>query len=303
MSLENGFPVLQGYKNQVGAGYHFNFEDPIRFANVGVTAAYTPAKSLLGSERGHVDVTGSYLGLKGELSWNRSNFYDLFGPTIRSRKGYAAKLAYDWLVVYDEPRKLTITPAIEYYDKIDTLPTAQNVETTFTRLVTGKLGVNYTDVRRSLGAVDDEKGVAAGVQLDVNGVEGKTIPLLRGEVDLGFALPLPHSSVWIRSAAGVASGDPTNPVASFYFGAFGNNYVDDGNVKRYREYYSLPGFDIDQLSARSFVREMVEWDLPPIVFESAGTPGFYLNWLRPAIFGAALFADPGKPSVQRAALV
>ncbi|HEY2816166.1 MAG TPA: hypothetical protein VGK44_03415 [Casimicrobiaceae bacterium] len=294
VSLENAFPVLQGYKNQVGAGYQFNFEDPIRFANFGVTAAYTPAKSLEGSERGHVDITGNYLGLKGELSWNRSNFYDLFGPTIRSRKGYAAKLAYDWLVVYDEPRKLTITPGFEYFDKIDTLPTAQNVQTTFTRLMTGKLGINYTDVRRSLGAVDEEQGIAAGAQLDVNGVEGKTIPLLRGNVDVGFALPIGHSSIWLRSAAGVASGDRANPVASFYFGAFGNNYVDDGNVKRYREYYALPGFDIDQLTARSFVREMVEWNLPPIVFESAGSPGFYLNWIRPAVFGAALFTDPGK---------
>ena len=294
VSLENAYPVVQGYKNQVGAGYHFNFEDPIRFASFGVTAAYTTAKSLAGSERGHIDITGNYLGFKGELSWNRSNFYDLFGPTIRSRKGYAAKLGYDWLAIYDEPRKLTITPAFEYFDKIDTLPTAQNVETTFTRLITGKLGINYTDVRRSLGAVDDEKGILAGAQLDVNGVEGKTIPLLRGNIDVGFALPLAHSSIWLRSAAGFASGDPNNPVASYYFGAFGNNYVDDGNVKRYREYYSLPGFDIDQISARSFVREMVEWDLPPIVFESAGTPGFYLNWLRPAVFGAALFADPGK---------
>ena len=44
------------------------------------------------------------------------------------------------------------------------------------------------------------------------------------------------------------------------------------------------------------VREMVEWNLPPIVFESAGTPGFFLNWLRPAIFGAALWTDPGKTS-------
>jgi hypothetical protein len=294
VSLENAYPVLQGYKNQVGAGCHFNFEDPTRFANFGVTAAYTPAKSLAGSERSHVDITGNYLGLKGELSWNRPNFYDLFGPTIRSRKGYAAKLGYDWLVIYDEPRKLTITPAFEYFDQIDTLPGAQNVETTFTRLMTGKLGINYSDVRRSLGAVDDEKGIIAGAQLDVNGVEGKTIPLLRGTLDLGFSLPIAHSSIWLRSAAGFASGDPDNPVASYYFGAFGNNYVDDGNVKRYREYYSLPGFNIDQISARSFVREMVEWDLPPIVFESVGTPGFYLNWLRPAVFGAALFADPGK---------
>ena len=31
------------------------------------------------------------------------------------------------------------------------------------------------------------------------------------------------------------------PFANFFFGGFGNNYVDHGDEKRYREYYSLPG--------------------------------------------------------------
>jgi hypothetical protein len=110
---------------------------------------------------------------------------------------------------------------------------------------------------------------------------------------------LAHSSVWVRSAAGVASGDRNNPVANFYFGSFGNNYVDDGNVKRYRDYSSLPGFKIDEISALSFVREMVEWNLPPVVFESVGTPGFYLNWLRPAVFAAGLWTDPGHSALRK----
>ena len=36
-----------------------------------------------------------YLGWHGDFSWNRSDFYDLFGPTKRSRKGFAAQLGYD----------------------------------------------------------------------------------------------------------------------------------------------------------------------------------------------------------------
>jgi hypothetical protein len=38
-----------------------------------------------------------------------------------------------------------------------------------------------------------------------------------------------------------------------------------------------------------FVREMVEVDLPPVAFESVGTPGFYLSALRPAAFAAGLW--------------
>ena len=36
---------------------------------------------------------------------------------------------------------------------------------------------------------------------------------------------------------------------------------------------------------------MVEWNLPPIVFESVGTPGFYLTWLRPSVFVAGLWSE------------
>lgn len=299
LRLDNAFPVLQGYKNQVGVGYHFNFADPIQFASFGITAAYTPEATVPGNQRGHLDITGRYLFWRGELSWNRPDFYDLFGPTIRSRKGYAAKLGYDWLLIYDEPRKLTLSSDFEYYDKIDTLPNAQNVGTTFSRLMTGKLALHYTDVKRSIGAVDDEKGLNWDLELDANRVSGQIIPQLRGDLDWGLALPLANSSVWLRSAAGTASGNRDNPVANYYFGGFGNNYIDDGNVKRYHEYYSLPGFGINQISALSFVREMVEWNLPPIVLESVGTPGFYLNWLRPAVFVAGLWTDPGHASVRK----
>ena len=47
----------------------------------------------------------------------------------------------------------------------------------------------------------------------------------------------------------MANGDRNSTVANFYFGGFGNNYVDDKSVKRYRKYDSLPGFGIDEVSA------------------------------------------------------
>jgi hypothetical protein len=299
IDLTNAYPVLQGYKNVAGIGYHFNFDDPLQFASLGITAAYTPSSSLAPEERGHVDITGRYNWLTAELSWNRSDFYDLFGPTKRSRKGYAAKLGYDWQLLNDEPRILDALFNFAYYDQIDTLPGAQNVQTNFTRLMTGEVALRYTDVKRSIGAVDDEKGVRWLVDYTGNLVNGQTVPQVRGELDLGFALPLPNSSIWLRTAAGFANGNRNNTVANFYFGGFGNNYVDDKSIKRYRDYGSFPGFEIDQISALSFVRAMGEWNITPYVFESAGTPSFYLNWLRPSVFVAGLWGDPGNAALRK----
>jgi hypothetical protein len=299
LGLANAYPVLQGYKSSVGIGYHANIEDPLQFASIGLTAAYTPGGDLPHEERGHLSLDARYRFWRAALSWNRSDFYDIFGPTKRSRKGYAAKLGYDWLLIYDEPRKLEALFDVAWYDQIDTLPAAQNVETSFTRLLTTSAALRYTDVRRSIGAAEDEKGVAWSIVYNGQQTQGHTSPQLLGTLNVGIPLPLPNSSVWSFTAAGTADGAHNPTLANFYFGGFGNNYVDDKAIKRYHEYYSLPGFKIDEVSGLRFVKELVELNAPPYVFESAGTPGLYLNWLRASVFAAGLWTEPANASERK----
>jgi hypothetical protein len=293
LQLVSAYPVLQGYKNNAGIGYRFNFEDPIRFAQLSATVAWTPGTGdLPGDQRAHLDVQGSYLGWRAGIAWNRSDFYDLFGPTKTSRKGWAVKLGWDDYLIWDEPRTLKWVNDVALYGKIDTLPEAQNVGAAFTRLRTAQTQLKYSDLRRSLGAVDDEKGWLWNAALGASRAGTRNAGTLRGNIDVGLPLPgLAHSSLWSRTYAGLADGARDNPKAAHYFGGFGNNRVDHGTVKRYREDDSMPGFEINQIGARRYVKQMVEWTLPPYVFEDAGWPGFHANWLRPAVFAAALWAD------------
>ena len=119
---------------------------------------------------------------------------------------------------------------------------------------------------------------------------------MHGTFDLGFALPIGHSSIWIRSAAGFSPQDASEPFANFYFGGFGNNYVDHGAEKRYREYYALPGAELNEIGGRNFAKSTVEWNLPPLHFARAGTPGFYLTWMRPAVFASGLVTNLDSPA-------
>ena len=73
--------------------------------------------------------------------------------------------------------------------------------------------------------------------------------------------------------AGGSTGDRDDPLANFFFGGFGNNYVDNGEAKRYREVLSMPGFEIDAIGGRTFAKSMLEWNLPPLRFESLGHAG------------------------------
>ena len=292
LGVQNAFPVLQGYKDSVGIGYHVNVGDPLGFAAIGLTAALTPDSKLGQDERAHVELTGRYQNWSTRLSWNRSDFYDLFGPTKRSRKGYAVVLGYDDFLIYDEPRRLEVKSEVAWYGKLDTLPDFQNVSAPVERLATAQVGLHYTFVRRSLGAVDDEKGLAWEAVASANHVNGRTIPQLRAGIDFGMPLPLHHSSLWLRSAAGASDGDRTDPFANFFFGGFKNNYVDSRSVQRYRQYHTFPGFGIDEVGGRSFARQMAEVNLPPVIFANLGTPGLHATWLRSSIFAAALWTDP-----------
>jgi len=151
-------------------------------------------------------------------------------------------------------------------------------------LASFQIGLDYSNVKSSLGNVDDEKGYTWQAIAAADHVNGETIPKFFGSFDFGFPFLWKHSSVWLRNSAGLAIGDPLDEFANFFFGGFGNNYVDRGEIKRYRQEHSMPGFDINRIPGRNFYRSMIELNLPPVRFERAGTTAFYMSWARPALF-------------------
>jgi hypothetical protein len=140
--------------------------------------------------------------------------------------------------------------------------------------------------------VDREQGIGWNVDTTTYVANGRTIPQLHAGFDFGFMLPVPHMSLWLYNSAGVSGGSRDNNLANFYFGGFQNNYVDNQDPKHYREFDSFPGFRIDELAGHTFAKSTLELNLPPWRFESVGSPGFYLEWIRPALFTGVLVTDP-----------
>jgi len=295
LGYESGYPIIEGYRDSVTLGWAMKFQDPAQLHNLDISASYSVDGSIESDEKLHFSAEYRALNWHARYWHNDADFYDLFGPTKRSRKGDTFILGYERALIYDEPRVLDFSADVAYFTGIDTLPGNQNVPTLFFEdILHGQLELNYTNTRKSLGAVDHEKGWRWDIVASADHANNDTIPKLRVGLDFGFALPWKHSSIWFYNSAGVANGDRLNTLTNYYFGGFGNNYVDDGEVKRYRKFYSMPGFEIDDISARDFVKSVAEWNLPPIRFRSLGTPGFFLSWIRPAIFIAGLWTDPGK---------
>jgi sugar lactone lactonase YvrE len=293
LRLDSTYPVVQGYKGHVGFGWYINFEDPPQFNQLQALVSYSPAGDLRPWEALHATVSYHTVFWHVRYWHNDANFYDLFGPTDRSRKGDALLGGYRGFLILDPTRQMDFTVDGGLFTGLDTLPGAQNVHTADKQIAEVKFGMTYLNMDRSLGAIDYEAGYGWNFTLQDDYARNDNFPKARGGFDFGLPLPWNHSSLWLYSSAGIAAGAGTNPLNDFFFGAFGNNYVDNGEVKRYRTYDSFPGFKIDEVGARSFLKSVAEWNLPPIRFEEIGIPSFYLGSIRSAVFGGMLSANPG----------
>ncbi|MEO7252042.1 MAG: hypothetical protein ABIW30_05470 [Arenimonas sp.] len=292
--LQSVYPVIEGYKDSWAVGMHANFSDPIGLDRITLTASYSPDKNLPATERPHFEALWRHRGYRLRYQHNDADFYDLFGPTKRSRRGNAWTLGYNKAVIFDLPRTMNLDLAFRFFNNLDTVPGFQDVGVSSDRLAMFSAALDYGYVVNSLGNVDEEKGLRWNVNMDVFHENGRTIPAIYGGVDFGVPFLFRHSSLWLRSGAGVADGPPDDPYANFFFGGFGNNWVDNREVKRYRDHFSFPGFEISEIGARRYARSMLEWNLPPLRFSRFGTPANYLSWARPAVFAGMLITNPGE---------
>ncbi len=252
--------------------------------------SFSPDPSLPANERAHVSFDAHLWDWKLTGAYNYADFYDLFGPTKISRKGESLKLSHSQFLIYDTPRTLSLEWNVGGYSDLDRLPEYQNVPTNVRDLGEANVMLKYSDLQRAQGAVDDEKGMQWGIVF-AHVLLAHRVSAACGGITIAGSCCRDNSAFWLRASAGKSLGDFTSPFASFYLGAFGNNYIDHGTIDRYREYYSFPGVGIDAISARSFGKLLGEYNLPPKRFRELGTTWAYVNWARLTLFSSGLVTN------------
>jgi hypothetical protein len=287
-------------------GLRLNFSDPVTVNAIDFSATYSPSRRIDKDERLHLAAAYRRSDWTFLARWNSASFYDLVGPTKVGLKGYSVGAMYHRPLIFDAPRDLDLTTAVTAYGGLEVLPDAQNIATSagLNKLITGTSQLSFRNVRSSLGAVDAEKGYKWQLNATANAVRyeqaghvaWRVFQLGHATFDVGTPLPLRHTALWLRSAAGFSPGDPNEPFANFYFGGFGNNWVDYQDTKRYRDYTSFPGVGLDEIGGTNFAKTLLDWNLPPIRFRHAGKPSFYASFLRTSIFGGGIITDVDRPS-------
>jgi Tol biopolymer transport system component len=305
VALNSAYPVVEGYEdaggnNAAAIGVRANLSDQIGATALNLTASYAPDERVATDERVHLRADFQSWNWRVTAALNRADFYDLFGPTKVSRRGYSLAVQYKANLFMDDPKSVTSTLRLAGYGHLATLPDYQNVAAPVDRLAAFSADLAFRSFRRSLGAVEDELGTGARAAVYGKYVRGTLFPQLQLEASHGFLLPLNHSSLWLRASAGSAlAGDRSNPFARIFFGGFGNNWVDYRDVRQFREVESFPGIGINDVGGASYGKTQVEWVLPPLRFRRVGIPSFYLRWASLSLFTTALVTDVDQRAARR----
>jgi hypothetical protein len=303
--LDNAYPVVEGYRDTAGTyavagGLRLNFSDRIGTTALDVTASWSPGQDLASDERVHLRAEFDHWNWRLFAGLNPADFYDLFGPTLTSRAGYGLGLQYHGTLILDTPRNLGYTLQLAGYGGLKTLPEYQGVSTPYSSLVSFTGNLAYESLRRSLGAVEDELGTTWGVTLRGNYANRTRYARVNLDWSRGVLLPLDHSSLWFRASTGAAlAGTRNEPFGTFYFGGFGNNWVDHRAIRQFRETESFPGIDINAVGGSNYGRVQLEWTSPPLRFRRVGIPSFYLRWAALSLFATGLVTDVDDAGLRR----
>lgn len=291
MELVSAYPIVEGFKDYPAYGMRFDFSEPIGLYSSDLTASYTPNRSLPGDQRFHLNWDFDYMEWNLNFRYNGADFYDLFGPTKTSRKGYSLGLQYTHHLIYDGPRRLRYLIGVRGYGDLEKMPDYQNVAASYDKFATFIARLMFSNLRASLGAVDYEKGHKWQLGVQSTYVRKKLHKLAFQTFDFGIPLPIHHSSVWVRQSAGYSPGDRMVSFDNFFFGGFGNNWIDYQTEKRYQLYYAFPGVELNEIAGTNFGKLMVEWLPPPLRFRHLGTTSFYLTWARLAFFSTGIVTN------------
>ncbi|MEI6455930.1 MAG: hypothetical protein WCO93_06540 [bacterium] len=291
LRLAGAYPIIQGYKDYIAAGYRLNFMDPMGLNNLTLKLSFSPYPQLEFKQTIHFSLEYNLWGWTFGAQYNYADFYDLFGPTKFSRAGYAFSVKYYKLFNRMSPGKTDFYVKLAAYGDMETLPFYQNVASDYTEMYIATINFHKSYLRKSLGSIEPEQGYDWSVYAFTSLAKNTFYPQLINNFDFGFLLPLRNSSLWFRTSVGQSFGESDKTNSYFYFGGFGNNWIDYRTAQQYREFQSFPGMQIDEISALNYGKLSTEVNFKPIRFKKFGLLGFYSTYLRFTVFGQGLFTN------------
>lgn len=302
MAFQGAYPLISGFSdidswNNVTPvlGYGINFSDPLAFNTIKLFLGMSPWSNNPWKNRLHASVEFHSGFWNFAASWNKPDFYDLFGPTRVSRKGYDIGISYERSYSTMAPFQWNWDASVNAYGDMDALPLYQNVsvDKSVNSFYTASAGIGASKTRTSLGGTMPEQGYILGLSGYSYLADGKFYPSMTLTMQKGVLLPVMRNTcAWLRMAVGQNFGDSDSVFGNTYFGGFRNNYVDYRPANRYRTVTALPGMRIDNVEAHSFCKFTGDLSLQPFRFRNTGSLCLYPTYAQLSLFASDLMANP-----------
>jgi hypothetical protein len=316
VKLSYAYPIVVGYKDNFGIGYKFSFRDPLSSKTLDFSLSYTPNQwkndlintnsNIDKEEEFHASLNYSTTNIGGGLlagktniyaSYNKADFYDLFGPTQRSRKGLNLGTDFNKTIISDSPVHLDLNVGASAYYGLNQSPEFQQINFANKDFNTDVFynfhtSLAYRNIKGSVGAVGAEKGIKSNLSLSTAMSSGNFFPKINGNLDFGVQLPIKHTSLWLRNAFGNSFSKKVNPFTRFGFASFGNNYIDNASSKMYRRSFAFAGLSYDSeksIIAKNYYKATLELILPAIRYRKFGFFNLFATYTHPTIFAGSLF--------------
>ena len=274
LRLESFYPVVQGYKDTAAVGMRLELLGSAAVESRERRGVATrPTGDLPASERVHLKARVRALRLaRPRRAATSADFYDLFGPTKIGRKGYVVERRphehadLRRAAAAGSRHRAAACPATSIG-----CPSTRTSRSTSTACTRSTRAAPFSDVRKSLGRVDDETGARwTSAARAATSSDGDVLAAVHGTFDRGVRAAVgPLVDLVAQRGRLLARTTAIEPFANFFFGGFGNNWVDHGDEKRYRDVYSFPGAELNEIGGRNFVKSMLEWNLPPLRFRAS----------------------------------
>ena len=285
-------------------GGHLTFYDPLSNFSIDIFAGVSPWSNNEWKNRFHLSADLRYRHWTLSGAWNRPDFYDLFGPSRSSRKGYQVSLGYSRSYSNQPPFSWGWGASVAHYGGMDALPLYQDIEVDegVRSFQTADLYINCGKTRTTTGGVEAEQGYQLSASGYVYLADGKLFPSVNINGNFGFRLPFgSHNSFWLRTAAGQSFCSPNSAFGNSYFGGFRNNYIDCRAINRFQSTSAMPGARINQIGAHSYAKFTGEISFSPIRLNYFGALQCYPRYIQFKLFASELMTDYwGSMSASRA---
>jgi hypothetical protein len=294
IDINSVIPTISGFQSQKVIGLYSHLSDPMFIHDFQIEVGVSPFNKNSVAPKFHLRAKYDY-NRKIHLSFdqNATDFYDLFNDRKRGMIGRKITLGYSHYWKYDNPHKIKQSTEVTLYNGVQFI-NDNLVKVSRPDFMVAQTQWNSTNLRRTIGSSDYENGNVFDVTLRVFG-DNPDAPEYAGQVtaewDNYSKWLADHNTFHFQLAGGYHYDNPDLIQARFYFGGFGNRYVENVDVKQYRKLFRFPGLPIYSLAADRFVKVIFENNLPPLRFANAAIGSHLINHVDASIYSQALFMN------------